>query len=96
MSAPKGKSGEPLAETKASNRGKKVNARMLEKFASDRESHGWNSPQWAKFLKCSKASVVNARAWKMIEEQRLKEKAERARDRRGRGTDRRKVDYGQD
>lgn len=89
--------GKPPAKQLPSNpyQKKNVNARMLDKMQGDKECYGWSCAQWARFLKCRPSSVVAAPAWKMLEKFRLQEKAERARDRRGRGTGRRKGDFGQ-
>jgi hypothetical protein len=75
---------------------KNINARMLDLMQKDKSCHGWTSPQWAKALKCSAASVVATDAWKMLTTIRQKQKAERARDRRGYGVGRRMGDHGQE
>lgn len=79
-----------------SNRRKNVNGQMLDKIQNDPECRGWTSGRWAKELKCSKPSVVDTPTWRQLMLDREKLKAERARDRRGRGTGRKKGDYGRD
>jgi hypothetical protein len=69
-----------------------VNARMLETIQKDTAAMGWNSPQWAKHLKCAKSSVVATPAWTDLKMGRERAKAERAKDRRrrARGSDRKR------
>jgi hypothetical protein len=90
--------GEPSAqlETKPNNRGKNVNARMLEKMQNDPECRGWTSKQWANDLGCKPPSVTATKTWKELAPIRAKQNAERARDRQGRGAGRRRGDYGPD
>jgi hypothetical protein len=85
------------AKASRPNRGKQVNARMLEKMQKDPSCHGWTCTEWAKFLKCSKPSVTDSPTWKMLESIREKQKAERAMDRhrRPKGSDQRRA-KGQD
>jgi hypothetical protein len=85
----------PKQET--GNRGKRVNARMLEKMLKDTQAgtcdcHGWTGKQWAAFIKCSVPSVVATQTWKVLKPTREKLKAERAKDRhrRPKGSDQRK------
>ncbi|MDA1326297.1 MAG: hypothetical protein O3C34_16325 [Proteobacteria bacterium] len=59
-----------------------VNERMAGTIMEKPEAMGWNSPQWAKFLKCGKSSVVETATWKILEIARLQAKAERMNDRR--------------
>lgn len=82
------------AGTKPANEKKRVNARMLEQMSKDKECWGWTCKQWARFLGCSAPSVVAADAWKKLEHERLQQQAERARDRHGRGTGRRRGEPG--
>jgi hypothetical protein len=70
-----------LHQPTPTNRGKDVDARMLKKCADDRECHGWSCGQWAKFLKCSKVSVINAPTWKKLATHREALKAQKALDR---------------
>lgn len=74
------------ARAKLDNRNRRrrpsVNARMLETIQSDPEAMGWNSRQWAEYLKCAKSTVVETRTWKDLSMGRDRERAERARDRR--------------
>lgn len=84
-----GNSTKPLAP----NRGKKVNARMLDKMLKDAMCKGWTCSEWAKFLKCSTASVVNAPAWQKLRDFREGLKIDRRKDRhrRAKGSDQRRV-----
>ena len=59
-----------------------VNERMAGTIMENPEAMGWNSPQWAKHLKCGKSSVVETATWKKLESARLQAKAERMKDRR--------------
>jgi len=77
------------------NRKKNVNAQMLDKLQKDEACRGWTAKKWATCLKCSQASVVATSTWKQLKSFRDKLKAEKARDRRGRGVGRRKDDYGE-
>jgi hypothetical protein len=61
-----------------------INARMLEAIQTYQEAMGWNSRQWAEYLKCAKSSIVETQTWKDLSMRRAREQAERARDRRGR------------
>jgi hypothetical protein len=74
----------PPTSRKASKSGRKatVNVRMLEAIQENPEAMGWNSPKWAKFLKCVKSSVVETKTWKGLSTSRERERAERALDRR--------------
>ena len=74
----------PPTSRKASKSGRKatVNVRMLEAIQENPEAMGWNSPKWAKFLKCGKSSVVETKTWKTLSTSRERERAERALDRR--------------
>ena len=71
----------PLTSPKAGRKAS-VNARMIEAIQDNPESMGWNSPQWARHLKCGKTSVVGTKTWKDLSTRRERERAERALDRR--------------
>jgi hypothetical protein len=73
---------EPSGEPASTNRGKNVNARMLEAIQEDAERIGWNCSDWAKHLRCSTAAVTTTQTWKDLEIRRDRERAERAKDRR--------------
>jgi hypothetical protein len=74
--------------TKLGNQKKNVNGRMMDKILKDPECRGWTAKEWAECLKCSAPSVVTTRAWKELAQFRQEMKAERARDRHGRGAGR--------
>ena len=57
---------------------------MIDKIQSNPEAMGWNSPRWARELKCAKSSVVETATWKNLAMGRERERAERAQDRRRR------------
>ena len=87
----------PKPKQGTGNRGKRVNARMLEKMLKDTQAgtcdcHGWTGKQWAGFIKCSEPSVVATQTWKDLKTSRDKLKAELAMDRhrRPKGSDQRK------
>lgn len=67
---------------KPQRRAATVNERMAGTIMENPEAMGWNSPQWAKHLKCGKSSVVETATWKKLESARLQAKAERMKDRR--------------
>jgi hypothetical protein len=71
-----------LKGDKKSPRKATVNIRMLEVIQDNPESLGWNSPQWARHLKCGKSTVVETKTWKDLRTGRERERAERALDRR--------------
>lgn len=66
------------------NRRKNINARMLETIQLNPEAIGWNSPQWAAYLKCSRSAVVATKTWQDLKIVQERQRAEKARDRRRR------------
>jgi hypothetical protein len=52
-----------------------VNARMLETIQSNPAANCWNSTQWAKYLLCTRTSVVNTDTWVFLKGAREEEKA---------------------
>jgi hypothetical protein len=67
--------------SRLTNRGKNINARMLETLQQQPEAIGWTSTEWAKHFKCSTAAICNCGTWTQLEHYREKQKAERALDR---------------
>ena len=65
-------------------RRKNINARMLETIQSNPEALGWNTRQWAEYLKCSRPAVVDTKTWQDLKMARERKRAEKARDRRRR------------
>ena len=59
-----------------------VNERMGGAIFESPEAVGWNSTQWAKYLKCAKSTVVETAVWKALENARLQAKAKLMKDRR--------------
>ena len=59
-----------------------VNQRMSELIIERKGTMGWNSRQWAEFLKCTASTVVATTVWKELEIARKVGKAELRKDRR--------------
>jgi hypothetical protein len=83
----------PAKKTSSKFAKKNINARMLEKIHADEECRGWPCTQWAKFLECSRPSVVATAVWKDLTMSRALDKAERAKTRRHKpkGSDQRRA-----
>jgi len=62
-----------------------ANAMMLEQLQENHEAAGWSLREWAAAVGRSKSTIQETPTWKMIEDQRLKAKAERALDRHRNG-----------
>ncbi len=59
-----------------------ANMRMFDELSKNADAAGWSSGQWARFLECSRSTVVGTKAWKSLERVRLDAKAQRMKDRR--------------
>ena len=68
--------------SKSSRKSATVNDQMAGTITENHEAMGWNSTQWAEYLKCGKSTVVETATWKKLESARLQAKAERTNDRR--------------
>jgi hypothetical protein len=68
-------------QRKSASRNATCNERMAGEITKNPEALGWNSRQWAEYLKCAKSTVVATETWKRLEIARLKAKAERMKDR---------------
>jgi hypothetical protein len=49
-----------------SGKGKNINAQMLDMLSKDMRHYDWSAGQWAGYLQCSKASVIETKAWAQI------------------------------
>ena len=77
--------GEKSAKARPTNETRQpatANERMAGTIMENPDAMGWNSPQWAKYLKCGRSTVVQTATWKKLESARLSAKAERMKDRR--------------
>lgn len=61
-----------------------VNERMAAMIQLNWEARGWNSPKWARELKCARSTVVDTETWQDLKMAREKIKAQLAVDRRRR------------